>query len=85
MKKEVTNEQILQVMETRFDGVDKRFDGVDKRLDGVDKRLDKLETKVDSIAEDLEDLAMITKIEFDELDRKFAVLHLRTSGFRSWN
>ena len=42
--------------------MDDRFDLVDQRFNGIDSRFDRIE-------EQIEDLALMTKVQFDEVDR----------------
>ena len=47
--KEITLQTILDVMNSRFEKVDKRLDGIDHRLDGIDDRLDGIDDRLDGI------------------------------------
>ena len=40
---------ILEVMNTRFDGIDKRLDKIESRLDRVESRLDTVESDIKDI------------------------------------
>ena len=57
-------------MDQRFDGMEKRFGEMDQQFVGIEKRLGNVENKVDGIATDLEDLAIMTKMGFDDLGEK---------------
>ena len=70
-------EKRFEGIDQRFDGMDQRFDGMEKRFGemdqqfvGIEKRLGNVENKVDGIATDLEDLAIMTKMGFDDLGEK---------------
>ena len=45
--KKISNNELLEFFNKKFDGIDKRLDGIDKRLDGIDKRLDNIDSKID--------------------------------------
>ena len=47
--KEITLQTILDVMNSRFEQVDKRLDGIDERLDGIDERLDGIDNRLDNM------------------------------------
>ena len=47
--KEITLQTILDVMNSKFEKVDKRLDGIDDRLDGIDDRLDGIDDRLDGI------------------------------------
>ena len=47
--KEITLQTILDVMNFRFEKVDKRLDGIDERLDGIDDRLDGIDNRLDNM------------------------------------
>ena len=56
-KSEVTNQEILQAINSFSGHVEKRFDGVETRLDGVETRLDGVENEVKTIKN-----TMVTKL-----------------------
>jgi len=69
-KKQITNEDLANMIkkgfddhDTRFDKIDKRFDGVDRRFDGVDRRFDamdirfdKMDTRMDNLEQGQEEI-----------------------------
>ena len=52
--KEITLQTVLDVMNSKFEKVDKRLDGIDNRLDGIDNRLDGIDDRLDGIDDRLE-------------------------------
>ena len=38
--KKISNNELLEFLNKKFDGIDKRFDGIDKRLDNIDSKID---------------------------------------------
>ena len=61
---------ILEVMNTRFDGIDKRLDKIDAhlgiidaRLDKVESRLGKVESRLDKVESDIKDIKMTIENE----------------------
>ncbi|MBI4592371.1 hypothetical protein HY733_02900 [Candidatus Uhrbacteria bacterium] len=75
----------FDAVDQRFETMDQKFERMDRRFEAIDQKFDRLETKVDSISEDLEDLALMTKVQFDDLDRKIAILGARTRGLGIWS
>lgn len=47
--KEITLQTVLDVMNSRFEKVDKRLDKIDDRLDGIDDRLDGIDDRLDNM------------------------------------
>ncbi|MDK2819352.1 MAG: hypothetical protein KFW07_00800, partial [Mycoplasmataceae bacterium] len=47
--KKITNNELLEFFNKRFDDMNKKFDDIDKRFDGIDKRLDNIDSKIDLI------------------------------------
>ena len=58
--KKITNNELLEFFNKKFDNIEKRLGGIDKRLDamektfekrfdGIDKRLDNIDAKIDLI------------------------------------
>ena len=47
--KEITLQTVLDVMNSKFEKIDKRLDGIDNRLDGIDDRLDGIDDRLDGI------------------------------------
>lgn len=65
-------------LDSRFDALDSRFDGIDWRLDGVDSRFDRVESKLDVLDGRVGRLE--SKIEnlgtrVDQVDRHMHVVH----------
>jgi archaellum component FlaC len=80
-KKDITNRELLHVIDKRFDGVDKRFEQIDKRFDGVDKRFEQIDKRFDGvdkrfelldnkIDKEVENLAGMVSRRFDNTDKK---------------
>ena len=44
--KEITLQTVLDVMNSKFEKIDKRLDGIDNRLDGIDDRLDNMDIRI---------------------------------------
>ena len=44
--KEISLQTVLDVMNSRFEKVDKRLDKIDVRLDGIDDRLDNMDIRI---------------------------------------
>jgi chromosome segregation ATPase len=76
-------EQFIQV-DQRFEQVDARFEQVDARFEQVDRRFDMMGERITQVECQIEDLAMMTTLQFDDMDRKFSLLSARTHGFRFW-
>lgn len=47
--KEISLQTVLDVMNSRFEKVDKRLDKIDVRLDGIDDRLDGIDDRLDNM------------------------------------
>ena len=52
--KEITLQTVLDVMNSKFEKIDKRLDGIDNRLDGIDNRLDGIDNRLDGIDDRLD-------------------------------
>ena len=52
--KEITLQTVLDVMNSKFEKIDKRLDGIDNRLDGIDDRLDGIDNRLDGIDDRLD-------------------------------
>ena len=63
MAKKLKKEITLNNIADKIDGMDKRFDGMDKRFGNVEKSI--------------EDLAAITKKEFEKVDARFDKINIR--------
>ncbi|MFA4890645.1 MAG: hypothetical protein WC587_03420 [Candidatus Paceibacterota bacterium] len=59
-KKDITNRELLHVIDRRFDAVDKRFEQVDKKFELLDKKIDR----------EVENLAGMVSRRFDNTDKK---------------
>ena len=75
---EITLQTILDVMNSKFEKVDKRLDGIDDRLDGIDLRITKLDADNkeahEKIFEELQKHGnTLTRIE-SEFGNKIAIL-----------
>lgn len=46
---EISLQTVLDVMNSRFEKVDKRLDKIDDRLDGIDERLDGIDDRLDNM------------------------------------
>ena len=66
--KEITLQTILDVMNSRFEKVDKRLDGIDDRLDGIDERLDGIDNRLDNMD------IRITRIDADNKEAHEKIL-----------
>jgi len=80
---------IKHLFDDRFDGIDRRLDAMDTRLDKMDGRLDKMDTRLDkmdgrlnghdsqfaAIRGDIDDLAIASAQQFDQIDRHFEDVH----------
>lgn len=75
-------DQRFDAVDKRFDIVDRKFELMDKRFDRVEVRLEGIDMRIDNVECQIDDLALTTKVQFDELDRKVSVLSLRTGGSR---
>ncbi len=88
---EITNEIILEhlqsmkldfgkkfdLIDLRFDKMEKRFDKVDERMGKVEKRLDKIDTALQRLYEKRVELTQrVDRIEDKELPRIKQALHL---------
>lgn len=60
LKKNITIEDLADLMGKRFDGVEKKFDGVEKKFDSVEKKIE----------DEISGLAAMTKREFDKVYEK---------------
>ena len=49
---EITLQTVLDVMNSRFEKVDKQLDSIDDRLDGIDSRLDNMDIRITRIDAD---------------------------------
>lgn len=77
MKNEVTNEQILTAVGKMHVTIEQIQEDMTAGFARVDERF----ARVD---EQFEELALMTKIQFDEVDRKLSILGARTRGFGLW-
>ena len=76
---------LIQMIEQRFDGVDKRFEdlikSIDKRFDAVDKRFEDLiksiDKRFDAVDKRFEDLIKSIDKRFDAVDKRFEVVDKR--------
>ena len=65
---------ILEVMNTRFDGIDKRLDKIDAHLGIIDARLDKVESRLDKVESRLDKVeSRLDKVESDIKDIKMTI------------
>lgn len=83
--KEISLQTVLDVMNSRFEKVDKRLDKIDVRLDGIDDRLDNMDIRITRLDADnkeahekiLEELQKqgntLTRLETD-YESKIAIL-----------
>ncbi|MDK2819938.1 MAG: hypothetical protein KFW07_03815, partial [Mycoplasmataceae bacterium] len=67
--KKITNNELLEFFNKKFDDIDKRFDDIDKRLDGIDKRLDNIDKRLDNIDSKI-DLMLATPTMNKEIDHE---------------
>lgn len=73
--KEITLQTILDVMNSRFEQVDKRLDGIDERLDGIDERLDGIDERFDGIDNRLDNMDIrITRMVADNKEAHEKIL-----------
>lgn len=62
----VTLQTILDVMNSKFEKLDRRLDGIDSRLDGIDNRLGIVESRLDGINNRLDNMDIrITRLAAD--------------------
>ena len=47
--KKITNNELLEFFNKKFDSIDKKFDSIDKRFDDMDKKFDDMDKKLDNI------------------------------------
>ncbi len=65
---------ILEVMNTRFDGIDKRLDKIDAHLGIIDARLDKVESRLGKVESRLDKVeSRLGKVESDIKDIKMTI------------
>ena len=80
--KEITLQTVLDVMNSKFEKVDKRLDRIDDRLDGIDDRLDGIDDRLDGIDDRLNGIdnrldnmdIRITKIDADNKEAHDKIL-----------
>jgi archaellum component FlaC len=75
----VTNEELLTVLERRFDAIDARFEQIDARFEQIDVRFDRLETDLRHANVQIEGLWSVTK----QLGENYALLDEKLERFRS--
>lgn len=85
MKNEVTNEQIL----TAIGKMHVKVEQMDDKIEQMDVRIEKLQETMKAgfvrVDEQFDELALMTKVQFDEVDRKLSILGARTRGFSVWS
>lgn len=99
MKNEVTNEQLLTAIgkthvkieqmdvsiEHLQEAMNAGFARVDEKFARVDEQFAHVQKQFDHVEEQFEDLALMTKVQFDKVDRKLSILGARTRGFSLWS
>ncbi len=70
MKKEITNEDLLQTISQQIQEINKHVGGIDEHLQGIDKHLEKVDERLNKTNEHIDDLTFFTKISFDDLGSK---------------
>lgn len=66
----MTNEELLEFFNKKFNSIDKNFYQINSRLDKMDTRLDNIESRLDNIEEDIEVIkedCEITRVSTNEL------------------
>ena len=72
---EITLQTVLDVMNSKFEKIDKRLDNIDGRLDGIDDRLDGIDDRLDGIDDRLDNMDIrITKIDADNKEAHEKIL-----------
>ena len=73
--KEITLQTVLDVMNSKFEKIDKRLDGIDNRLDGIDDRLDGIDDRLDGIDNRLDNMDIrITRMDADNKEAHEKIL-----------
>ena len=73
--KEISLQTVLDVMNSRFEKVDKRLDKIDVRLDGIDDRLDNMDIRLDGIDNRLDNMDIrITRLDADNKEAHEKIL-----------
>ena len=72
VKKEVTNEEIMQTLNQFANQVDKRFDGVDRRFDKVESDIAELKSDVAELKSDVAELKSDVNRIYNILDKHMA-------------
>lgn len=91
MRNEVTNEQILTAIgktHVKIEQMDVTMEQIQTDLRKTQATVERLQEAMNAgfarVDEQFEDLALMTKIQFDEVDRKLSILGARTRGFGLW-
>ena len=67
--KKITNNELLEFFNKKFDDMDKKFDDMDKKFDDMDKKFDDMDKKFDIIDNKL-DLMLATPTMQKEIDHE---------------
>ena len=71
----ITLQTILDVMNSKFEKVDKRLDCIDSRLNGIDNRLDGIDDRLDGIDDRLDNMDIrITRMDADNKEAHEKIL-----------
>jgi chromosome segregation ATPase len=49
-------EQLVEILDRRFEQIDRRFDDIDRRFDGVALRFDRVDQRINEVVESVADL-----------------------------
>jgi phage shock protein A len=78
-KEEVTNTEILAVLNKSFSRIEERFEAIDKRFEVVDKRFENVEDQLQKVRKDI--MVITDKFpsmyQFDELSDRVAKLEAK--------
>jgi hypothetical protein len=70
-EEQVTNNELLSVLNDAFGKIDERFEKIDERFDKMDKRFDRIEQRLDILEKEVTRIGAVM-VDKDYLDRKLA-------------
>lgn len=77
-EKQITNEDLAQMIKKGFDGSDEKFEGIDKRFDDIEVRLENIEAGQEDIKLRLGEFAYRFEVEdlkkrLEKVEAKLAI------------